>query len=112
MKEKNYSKQILEFLAITLTGTTSKVIAKYIEKDEAFTRVYLSRLVRRNKVRVMGKFGKFNIYHIDSRTFFEFRIEVLERENKQLKDELDVAYLVINNQGNKIIEIKKRLNNI
>ncbi|MFX0104341.1 MAG: hypothetical protein ACFE75_02480 [Candidatus Hodarchaeota archaeon] len=85
MKEKDYSKKILEFLSINLAGTTSKAIARYIERDEAFTRVYLNRLKRRNKVYIMGKRGKHNIYHISARVFYEATIERLERENKQLK---------------------------
>ncbi len=85
MKEKNYSKQILDVLSVNLAGTTSKVIASYIGKDEPFTRVYLNRLKRRNKVEIQGKRGKFNIYHISARTGYEHRIEHLERENKRLK---------------------------
>lgn len=85
MKEKNYSKQILDVLSVNLAGTTSKVIASYIGKDEPFTRVYLNRLKRKNKVKVIGKRGKFNIYHISARIGYEHRIERLERENKHLK---------------------------
>ncbi|MFX0104342.1 MAG: hypothetical protein ACFE75_02485 [Candidatus Hodarchaeota archaeon] len=64
MRNKNYSKQILDYLINSKYPQNSKVIASFIGIDEPLTRVYLNRLKNKGLIKIAYKKGKWNYYNV------------------------------------------------